>query len=97
LATALQGQDAVLCLLGTAALAHETALIDAAVTAGVKWFVPSEFGHDTTDDKVVGLLPLFKGKTKVIDHLRTKESSGLNWTAIITGLLYDWVFIHTDN
>lgn len=50
----LRGQDAVVSCLGdsAAAVAAQRALIAAAVEAGVRRFVPSEFGADTTHGRV---------------------------------------------
>ena len=93
LVAALKGSDVVLALLGAPGLQIEPQIVDAAAAAGVKWFVPSEFGHDTTDERVTGLLPVFKSKTAVIDRLRSKEKDGLAWTALITGLFFDRVRI----
>jgi hypothetical protein len=41
------GIDAVVSLVGAAALTQQKGAIDAAVEAGVKRFIPSEFGCDT--------------------------------------------------
>jgi nucleoside-diphosphate-sugar epimerase len=41
------GIDAVVSLVGAPALTEQKAYIDAAVEAGVKRFIPSEFGCDT--------------------------------------------------
>jgi uncharacterized protein YbjT (DUF2867 family) len=91
LTTAFKGQDAVVAALAPQGLAIEPTLVDAATAAGVKWFIPSEYGHDTTDPKVVARIPLLKSKVAVIDHLRTKEKDGLSWTAVEVGLFFDWV------
>ena len=84
------GQDAVVCLVATSGLKAELTMVDAAAAAGVKWFIPSEFGHNTSDPRVIELLPLFSEKVKVVDHLRTKEKDGLSWTGIHTALFFDW-------
>ena len=96
LKTALTGQDAVISVLGGGSLGDpQFALIDAAVAAGVKRFVPSEYGSDTTDEKVVAFVPFFKGKQAVTAHLRKKESEGLQWTGVITGPFFDWVCLNS--
>ncbi|PSN58963.1 NAD(P)-binding protein [Corynespora cassiicola Philippines] len=86
----LKGQDVVLCVLDPAALAAEAVVIDAATSAGVKWFIPSEFGHNTADERVLSSLPLLKGKTDIVTKLESKKASGLNWVGIVTGLFFDW-------
>lgn len=87
----LSGQDAVLCLIHPGALNAESIIIDAAAIAGVKLFIPSEFGHNTMDERVLGTLPLLRGKVKIVSQLRSKEEQGLHWTGIVTGLFFDWV------
>lgn len=91
IAKALQGQDAVLCLIDAGALQVESLIIDAAASAGVKWFIPSEFGHNTLDSRVLEALPILKGKVKVTAQLRSKEQQAMQWTGIVTGLFFDWV------
>jgi uncharacterized protein YbjT (DUF2867 family) len=87
----LKGQDAVLSFLGSPGLGDaQLALIDAAAEAGVKRFVPSEFGHNTGNDKIVDLIPIFGGKRKFVERIKTHPS--LTWTAVITGLFFDWGF-----
>jgi hypothetical protein len=91
LATALEGQDAVVSLLGSPALGSgaQLALIDAAAAAGVRRFIPSEFGHNTGSDAVVGLVPIFGGKRSFVDRIKS-HGPGLAFTAVITGLFFDW-------
>ncbi|KAL1969783.1 hypothetical protein VTN77DRAFT_7292 [Rasamsonia byssochlamydoides] len=90
LQTALQGQDAVVSALGVAGFSDQKKVIDAAVRAGVKRFIPSEFSVNTLSDAVLRLLPLFGQKKEVLEYLKSKESEGLTWTGIGTGLLFDW-------
>jgi hypothetical protein len=87
---ALQGQDAVVSGLGFEGKTTEKALIDAAVEAGVKRFLPSEYGVDNTNPAASGLSPVFRRKADVIEYLRSKEGSGLSWTAVPTGMWLDW-------
>lgn len=87
---ALRGQDAVVSGLGFEGKPTEKALIDAAVEAGVKRFLPSEYGVDNTNPAASGLSPVFKRKADVIEYLKSKERSGLSWTAVPTGMWLDW-------
>ena len=67
-------------------------IVDAAVTAGVKRFIPSEFGSNTLNKKVVELFgATMEAKVKVLNHLKEQESTGLTWTGIATGPFFDWV------
>ena len=65
-------------------------MIDAAVKAGVKRFVPSEFGCDTRNEKAMTLLPRhFKGKLETVQYLKEKEKDDLTWTSFVTGPFFD--------
>lgn len=94
LTEALRGQDAVVCLISASALDLESVIVDSAAAAGVKWFIPSEFGHDTTDKRLLSLLPVLERKTRITAQLDSKAAEGLHWTAIVTGLFLDWVRVY---
>ncbi len=85
-----KGQDAVLNLLPPISVEQHNSIADAAADAGVKRFIPSEFGSDTSNPKIVELIPMFGTKTAITNYLKTKESSGLSWTAVINGAFFDW-------
>ena len=87
---AFKGQDAIVSTIATAEAFKQQAIIDAAIKAGVKRFVPSEFGSDTLIDKAVAILPqYFEGKTKTVEYLKSKEKDGLTWTAFVTGPFFE--------
>lgn len=90
LVKAFKGQDAVVSAVGATGFADQIGLIDAAIEAGVKRFIPSEFSSNTLNDAVRQLLPLFETKLQVLDHLKAKETTGLTWTGLWTGPLFDW-------
>lgn len=87
--TALKGQDAVVQVVYTD-VPRAKVLIDAAIKAGVKRFVPSEFGIDKSDPVVVQKIPFLAAKQEIQDYLLSKEESGLTWSGIITGGFFDW-------
>lgn len=91
LVAAFKGQDAVISVVGMGGFTEQKKFIDAAVAAGVKRFIPSEFSANTLSPAVLKLLPVFSQKKEILEYLKTKESSGLTWTAIWTALLFDWV------
>lgn len=91
LVTIVRGHASVISFLSGGALPLQKNLIDAAVEAGATYFIPSEFGHDTTNEDVTTLLPIFSAKTGIIAYLEEREKDGLNWTIIITALFFDWV------
>jgi uncharacterized protein YbjT (DUF2867 family) len=90
LTSAFKGQDAVISVAGAGQLSDQKLYIDAAIAAGVKRFVPSEFGSDLSDPKIVELVPIFQGKVDVTDYLESKESSTFSWTAVANGPFFDW-------
>lgn len=89
LVEAFTGQDAIVSALPGRPFEVHLRMIDAAVHAGVKRFIPSEFGNNTCE-AAADLVPMYADKAKVIAHLKTKESSGLTWTAIHSGQFFDW-------
>lgn len=89
LVAALKGQDAVVQVAFVDPSKSKT-LIDAAIKAGVKTFIPSEFGIDNSHPSVVQKLFVFGQKQEVVEYLKSKESSGLTWTGIVTGGFFDW-------
>ncbi|KAH6713520.1 NmrA-like family protein [Leptodontidium sp. MPI-SDFR-AT-0119] len=86
---AFAGQDAVISVVGLSGFTEQKSFIDAAISAGVKRFIPSEFSSNTLSPAVLQLLPIFAQKKEVLDYLKEKEGSGLTWTAIWPALLFD--------
>lgn len=68
LISALHGQDALVSTVTTEAVALQRNLIDAAITAGVRRFVPSEFGSDTFNPRT-RKLPVYAQKVAVQEYL----------------------------
>jgi hypothetical protein len=74
-----------------AALTSQTAIIDAAVAAGVRRFIPAEFGCDTAPANAAEVVPPLAMKKDVVVYLQSKEADGLSWTSICCGMWLDWV------
>ncbi|KAF4306985.1 isoflavone reductase family protein [Botryosphaeria dothidea] len=89
LTQALMGQDAVVSMITITALAEQQKVANAAIAAGVKLFLPSEFGSDTASDAVIAAVPFFKPKKDFIDFLAANEAK-MSWAAIVTGPFFDW-------
>lgn len=91
LTNALQGHEAVVSTISGAAGASQLRLVEAAAKAGVRRFIPSEFGSDTLNEKSRAL-PVFKDKVTVIEALQKEAAngSGLTYTLIFTGPFLDW-------
>ncbi|KAI1075199.1 NAD(P)-binding protein [Whalleya microplaca] len=90
LTNALQGQDAVVSTLASLALSKQLLLVDAAAKAGVKRFLPSEFGSNTVHPKT-SQLPCFADKIAVQKALQRKAEVGnLTYTIVCNGPFFDW-------
>jgi putative NADH-flavin reductase len=91
LVNVLQGQDAVIVSFSGAIGDLQIRLADAAVQAGVKRFIPADYGScDSSNPRVLELMPLYVTKKKVREHLQQLESKGLTWTSIVSGHFFDW-------
>lgn len=90
LLAAFKGQDAIVLLLPPNEVEIQKRVVDAAIKAGVKRIVPGEFGGDTSNQKLIDQVPVFKGKQVVTQYLQSKEDTGLTWTAVINGAFFDW-------
>jgi nucleoside-diphosphate-sugar epimerase len=95
LVSAFKGQDAIVSLIGGHALSSQNFFIDAAIRAGVKRFIPSEFGPNSRNEEFVKyndvVLPVRAG---IVDYLKYKEGQGdgkLSWTSVICGGFFDWM------
>lgn len=88
---AFEGQDAIISTVGAAAFLDQKILIDAAIKAKVQRFIPSEFSSNTQSAAVRDLLPVFEAKLEVTRYLEEKEATGLSWTGLAVGPLFDWV------
>lgn len=87
----LRGQDAIICAIAAHAVLQQKTIINAALKAGVKYFVPSEFGHDTRNEQLAQLLPPFLAthKRQIVEYLQSKEVEGLRWNAFVTGPFFE--------
>ncbi|UNI18266.1 hypothetical protein JDV02_004544 [Purpureocillium takamizusanense] len=90
LKAALTGQDAVVSLVGVPGLAAQTHIVDAAITTGVKRFIPSEFGSDL-ENPLARKLPVFAHKVQVADYLAAKaRETSLTYTLVSNAAFLDW-------
>lgn len=87
LVKALTGHDALVSLIPTPW--DQPALIDAAIAAGVKFFIPSEFGTDIHGNAHAAALPLSKGKPETLNYLRDRRNQ-ISYASIVTDLFFDW-------
>lgn len=89
----LSGKDAVVSAVGPLGTKGQIAVIDAAIEAGVKRFIPSEYGYDTPNhpNKFIPEIAFaMKEKKDVFDYLVAKQDK-ISWTGLGTGAFLDWV------
>jgi hypothetical protein len=94
LVAALRGQDAVVSTLPPSPFTTQEVLVEAASRAGVKRFIPSEFGSNTVVPKTAAL-PAYAEKTAVQRALREKaaaagDGGGMTYTLVLNGPFLDW-------
>ncbi|GAB7350329.1 hypothetical protein MBLNU459_g0961t1 [Dothideomycetes sp. NU459] len=87
LVAALKGQDAFVSNIPNHI--DQPKLIDAAITAGVERFIPSEFGSNVSGNENNQKLPVFQGKLKTQQYLHEREDK-ISYTLIVTGAFLDW-------
>lgn len=90
LVSILKGQDAVITLLRAGATELIKRCIDASVQAGVKRFIPGEFGSNSGSAAAREAVPIFEKKWEVKNYLVEKEREGLSWTSVVCGSFFDW-------
>lgn len=94
LVEALISQDAVVASIGRGGgLPTQRTIIDAAVRAGVRRFIPSEFGADTRNDALIINVPLVRQKRAILEHLQkvSAKTPSFKWTGISCAAFLDWV------
>jgi uncharacterized protein YbjT (DUF2867 family) len=81
---ALAGVDVVICTISTSAIGVQVGIAEAAKEAGIKLFVPSEFGGTAE-----GTPSFFNTKASVRDQLRAMS---LPYALFYTGPYADWIW-----
>ncbi|OTB17510.1 hypothetical protein K445DRAFT_316127 [Daldinia sp. EC12] len=92
LTAALQGQDAVVSTIATVAIGSQAPLVDAAIAAKVKRFIPSEFGVNTRIVEGTSIGKILQGKVKTLDYIisKSQENPWFTWTGVSSGIFFDW-------
>ncbi|KAJ5598724.1 hypothetical protein N7537_008808 [Penicillium hordei] len=91
LVSALQNQDVVVATLGAAAILGQKVIIDACIKAGVKRYIPSDWGSITTDP-TARHLPTNYPFVQIQDYLKEKAQKGeLEYTILSTGGFFDGI------
>ncbi|KAL6876855.1 hypothetical protein J3F83DRAFT_727303 [Trichoderma novae-zelandiae] len=93
LTTALAGQDAVIAAFPLGQGDQHLRLVEAAFKAGVRRFIPADFGScDAGDALPQQYLPLYRRKTLVrqrCEFFAAQPGSALTWTALVCGHFFD--------
>jgi hypothetical protein len=89
LLAAFRGQDAVVVSISPRGADAQYRMVDAAVLAGVRRFIPSHWGSNAENKAVLDLQSRLVAKAEIVEYLRTKESTGLSWTTVIPGFFID--------
>ncbi|EHK44548.1 hypothetical protein TRIATDRAFT_293732 [Trichoderma atroviride IMI 206040] len=88
----LQGHDALVSAISSAALDDQKTIVDAAVAAKVRRFIPSEYGVDNrrTEEKDMGWMVVNKAKlNEYLDEVAAKHK-WFSWTGVACGFFFDW-------
>ncbi|KAK9423300.1 putative NmrA-like family protein [Seiridium unicorne] len=95
LVEAFQGQDVVLNFMTTLSVSGQYRMIDAAISAGVRRYVPSEYGLNNMRPDAQALSQVFHDKGKVQEYLRAKAADGaIEWMSISSGMWLKWSMKH---
>lgn len=91
IAAAMEKQDAVISTVGREGIREQRLLIEAAVMAGVKRFLPSDFGCDMHNLKTVGL-PVYLDKIAIHEQLKTtaQANPSFSYTLVCNNAFLDW-------
>lgn len=91
LKAAFQGQDAVVSVVGEAGIPGQKLMVDAAIAAGVKRFLPSNFGSNMANPNS-RKLPVFAPKVAVEDYIieKSKTSESFTYTFVYNGGFTDF-------
>ncbi|KAK1699960.1 hypothetical protein BDP55DRAFT_541561 [Colletotrichum godetiae] len=91
IATAIKGQDVIVSTLSKGGLLIQKTIIDAAIKAGVKRYIPSDWGSFTTDPKAAAeLAVMMKPMTDTQNYLKEKASE-IEYTIFSVGGFTDLV------
>ncbi|KAF2220188.1 hypothetical protein BDZ85DRAFT_32838 [Elsinoe ampelina] len=99
----LKNHDAVIIAIPLTSLDFHLDLATAAAHAGVKHYIPADFGSvDSGAPLSQKLVPLFGRKSAVRQRLTdlAGQHAGFTWTALVNGHFFDWAlktdFMHFD-
>lgn len=85
------GFEVVVSVVGNSIMRLQPAMVEAAITAGVRHFYPSEFGSDVGQESLRTFRYL-RDKRVTRDHLaaKAKEHPEFYYTLMLTGIFTEW-------
>jgi hypothetical protein len=92
LTRALHGPDALVSTVAMSAISNQPRLIDAAIAAGVKYFIPAEHTVNSRD-AAAQAQPMMASVVAIQKYLATKEDQ-ISWFVINCGALLEFVLDH---
>ncbi|EJD44919.1 hypothetical protein AURDEDRAFT_45874, partial [Auricularia subglabra TFB-10046 SS5] len=100
LVESLRGAEVVMCSVsgqartGADSFSLQQPLIDAAIAAGVRRYIPSEWAADQTHPLSLQL-PVYESRRAVTRYLKEKAEKGeLEYTVFYTGILFEWALLN---
>ena len=92
LTAALKGIDGLVSTVAGESIEHQTVLVDAAIAAGVRRFIPSEYGCCTTNPELKAF-PVYAPMFKIRQYLQEQAKAGmLTWTVLTCGAFLEFLF-----
>lgn len=85
---ALKGQDALVSTVAMSAIENQKLMIDAAIEAGVKHFIPAEYTIATRDPKAQWI-PIYSSVLDIEHYLMDREKQ-MDWTVVQCGALIEF-------
>lgn len=92
LTEALRGQDAVVSTVAMSAIGNQQRMIDAAISAGVKYFIPAEYTVNSRD-AAAQAQPMMASVVAIQQYLESKQGQ-IAWCVVNCGALMEFVFDH---
>ena len=89
---ALNGHDALVSTVAMSAIANQKRMIDAAIAAGVKYFIPAEYTVNSRDAKAQAQ-PMMASVVDIQRYLTTKDDQ-IAWFVVNCGALLEFVLDH---
>lgn len=91
LVDALQGQEVLIITLGGYASPQtQGKLVEAAITAGVKFILPNEWSPDTANASLVADVAPFASKPPIREKVAVHGKGKTQYIAVMTGFWYEW-------